>query len=56
MLDNAVVVMRLLAGILALGYLAWRDWPLALAVLLVADLSSWLSGRRALVGPRKGHS
>lgn len=55
-LEHVLVMSRILAGILGFAYLAWRDWPLALAVLLVADFASWRNGQRPLVGPRKDHS
>ena len=56
MLDNARVILRIVAGVMALGYLAWRDWALALAVLFLADLASWLNDRKAPPGPPKGYS
>lgn len=46
MLDRLVTVARLIAGIAGVCYLAWRDWPLALAVIATADAIIYLERRK----------
>lgn len=45
MLERVQSVARIVAGVIAVGYLAWTDIRLALAVVFAADLVSW-AGRR----------
>lgn len=41
MLGRVQNVARIVAGVVAVGYLAWTDIRLALAVVFAADFVSW---------------
>lgn len=46
MLDRLLTGTRLAAGIAGVCYLAWKDWPLALAVIATADALICFERRR----------
>lgn len=43
MLDKVRTIARIMAGLIAFGYLAWRDPPLAVAVVFLCQAVAWLT-------------